>query len=168
MREDVPMDVHPQTGESEHQRWIRNFSELLQELRVAQTGVQFLFAFLLGLAFTQRFGETTQTQRIVYVITLVITTVSAVLLIAPVSYHRIVFRRNMKPTLVRHSHRMALGGLLALGLAVVFAVFLIVDVVFGTLVGALVAAGIAAWFVVFWYLIPWFNRGELAQRQKDY
>jgi Na+-driven multidrug efflux pump len=94
--------------------------------------------------------------------------VSAVLLIAPVSYHRIVFRRHMKPTLVRHSHRMALGGLLALALAVVCSVFLIVDVVFGTVAGAAIAAGIAAWFAVFWYLIPWLSRGELVPRQKDY
>lgn len=154
-------------GESEHQRWIRNFQELLQELRVAQTGVQFLFAFLLGLAFTQRFQETTSAQRIVYVVTLVLTTLSAVLLIAPVSYHRIVFRRHMKPTLVRHAHRMALGGLLVLALAVVSSVYLIVDVVFGTLVGGLVAAGIAGWFVVFWYLIPWLNRDEFAEREED-
>jgi hypothetical protein len=161
------MDEGPVSGESEHQRWIRNFQELLQELRVAQTGVQFLFAFLLGLAFTQRFQQTTEAQRVVYVVTLVITTVSAVLLIAPVSYHRIVFRRHMKPTLVRHAHRMAVGGLLALALAVVCAVYLIVDVVFGTLVGALVAAGIAGWFAVFWYLIPWLARNEFTDRLTD-
>jgi hypothetical protein len=166
MREDGPMDGGP-TGESEHQRWIRNFQELLQELRVAQTGVQFLFAFLLGLAFTQRFQETTSAQRIVYVVTLVVTTLSAVLLIAPVSYHRIVFRRHLKPTLMRHAHRMAVGGLLALALAVTSAVYLIVDVVFGTLVGGLVAAGIAGWFFVFWYLIPWLNRDEFAEGEED-
>ena len=160
------MDGEP-PGESEHQRWIRNFQELLQELRVAQTGVQFLFAFLLGLAFTQRFQDTTSAQRIVYVATLVLTTMSAVLLIAPVSYHRIVFRRHMKPTLVRHAHAMALGGLLALALSVVGAVYLIVDVVFGTLVGGLVAAGIAGWFFVFWYLIPWLHRDEFTERDED-
>lgn len=146
--------------ESDHQRWIRNFQELLQELRVAQTGVQFLFAFLLGLAFTQRFEKITEPDRVVYVVTLVVTTMSAVLLIAPVSYHRIVFRRHLKPTLVRHAHLMAVGGLFLLALAVVGAVFLVVDVVFGTLVGGLVTGGVAGWFVVFWYLIPWLARGE--------
>src|SRR5947209_10039375 len=83
------------------ERWDRNFSELLQELRVAQTGVQVLFAFLLTLPFTNRFERITEVQRGTYVVTLVAAAAATALLIAPVSYHRLVFRQGRKPQLVR-------------------------------------------------------------------
>jgi hypothetical protein len=38
----------------------RNMNELLQELRVAHTGVQILFALLLTLVFQQRFADITE------------------------------------------------------------------------------------------------------------
>ncbi len=144
--------------ESAPERWDRNFQELLQELRVAQTGVQFLFAFLLSLAFTNRFTTLDDTERIVYVATLVATSAAAALLIAPVSYHRIVFRQHLKPVLVRAAHRMATGGLALLAAAIVAAVFLVVDVVLGATTGALITAGVAGWFLVFWYLVPFLAR----------
>jgi hypothetical protein len=151
---------------SEAERWNRNFQELLQELRVAQTGVQILFAFLLTLAFTNRFTELGTAQRAVYVATLVVASAATGLLIAPVSYHRIVFRRHLKPQVVRAAHKMAAGGLVFLAAAVVGAVFLVVDVVFGGLVGGLIAAGIAGWFTVFWYVVPFLARGERLPRDR--
>jgi hypothetical protein len=76
------------------ERWDRNFTELLQELRVAQTGVQILFAFLLTLPFTNRFGSVSDLDKVVYVITLMASATATALLIAPVSYHRQVFREG--------------------------------------------------------------------------
>jgi hypothetical protein len=67
-------------GETEIQAHDRQFGELLQELRVAQTGVQILFAFLLGLAFTPRFADLSGGQQGVYLVTLVLAAVSAALL----------------------------------------------------------------------------------------
>src|SRR5256714_6588449 len=100
------------TGRSEAplERWDRNFSELLQELRVAQTGVQVLFAFLLTLPFTNRFERITGVQRGTYVVTLVAAAAATALLIAPVSYHRLVFRQGRKPQLVRTGSKQATLG----------------------------------------------------------
>jgi hypothetical protein len=69
----------------------RNMSELLQELRVAQTGVQILFAFLLTLVFQPRFNEIDQFQRWTYVVTLLLSVVTAGLLVAPAATHRVTF-----------------------------------------------------------------------------
>src|SRR5919112_1711476 len=87
-------------GETLDQVLDRNLNELLQELRVAFTGVQILFAFLLGLAFTQRFGELDGFGITVYTIALLPTASATMVLLAPVSFHRIVFRRGQKAALV--------------------------------------------------------------------
>jgi hypothetical protein len=140
--------------ETDDQKADRRYDELLQELRVAQTGVQFLFAFLLTLAFTQRFARITDFQHGLYVATLMATTVASALLIGPVPLHRILFRRGLKPRLVRGADLMARGGLVMLLLAINGAVLLILDVV---LTGALpfVLSGLAtAWFVLVWYVVP--------------
>jgi len=140
--------------ETEGERLDRNYNELLQELRVSQAGVQILFAFLLTLAFTQRFADTTSVQRGVYVTTLLLAATAAALLIAPVAFHRIVFRRQQKDDLVQAANRMALGGLAALLLAMVGAVLLILDVVLGRTPAVLLSALVAAWFVTLWLVLP--------------
>jgi hypothetical protein len=141
-------------GESEAERIDRNFNDLLQELRVSQAGVQILFAFLLTLAFSQRFEDITTFQRNVYIVTLLCTAAATALIIGPVSYHRLVFRRRLKPTLVNASNRMAIGGLAFLFLAMVGSVLLITDVVLGGGIVGWITAGTAAWFLIFWYAIP--------------
>jgi len=80
----------PSSGrdETDLERWDRNFTELLQELRVAQTGVQILFAFLLTLPFTNRFEQTTELDRGVYVATIVAAAAATALLIAPARHVR--------------------------------------------------------------------------------
>jgi hypothetical protein len=144
-------------GESEEQTVDRQFSELLQELRVAQTGVQILFAFLLGLAFTPRFPDLTGAQQAVYLVTLVLSAVSAALLIGPVGYHRTVFRQRLRPQLVKTGHRYAIAGLVLLLLALVSAVQLAASFVLGTW-ATLLAAALAGLFATLWFAIP------LAQR----
>src|SRR5579875_1571606 len=86
--------------ESEAERLDRNFNELLQELRVAQTGVQILFAFLLSIAFQHNFTKLSAEQRDLYIGTLVSAALAAVLIIAPVAAHRLLFRQHRKDTLV--------------------------------------------------------------------
>ena len=136
------------------QRVDRAYNEILQEVRVAQTGVQILFAFLLALAFTTRFLTVTTFQRGLYVSTLMLCSGSAALLIAPAAFHRVVYRRRLKPHLVRAANRLALAGLAVLLLALVSALLLILDVTVG-LVPAVSLAGISfAWFSTWWFLMP--------------
>jgi hypothetical protein len=140
--------------ESEAERADRNYNELLQELRVAQTGVQFLFAFLLTLAFTQRFTQITDFQKGLYVATLIAASLAAALLIGPVPFHRILFHRGLKPRLVRGADLMARGGLALLLLSVNGAVLLILDVVLSRPWPFVLAGLVTVWFVVVWYVVP--------------
>jgi hypothetical protein len=140
--------------EPEWQRLDRNFTELLQELRVAQTGVQILFAFLLGIAFQQRFRNLLEYQRDVYLATLVSAACAAVLLIAPVAVHRLLFRRHLKDAVVAIASRLAAAGLFFLALAVVMAVLFVVDVVAGPVAGVVVAVAIAVLVAVLWVALP--------------
>lgn len=137
--------------EAESHRWNRNFNELLQELRVAQTGVQILFGFLLTVPFSNRFARTTTLQVTVYAMTLVACALAAALLIAPVSHHRRMFRQGRKPELVIYADRLARAGLLALMVTVTGAVFLVMDVLVGLVVAVVVAFVVAAAYYLLWY-----------------
>ena len=145
-------------GETPLQRADRAYGEILQEVRVAQTGVQILLAFLLALAFTARFAAITGFQRGLYVLTLMLCAGSAALLIAPAAYHRMVYRRRLKQHLVRAANRLALSGLLLLLLAIVAALVLILDVVLGTGPGLFLGTGALAWFVAWWFVLPVWSR----------
>jgi membrane associated rhomboid family serine protease len=145
--------------ETSTERADRNFNELLQELRVAQTGVQILFAFLLTLPFTDGFAKITAQERGVYLGTLIATALATSCLIAPVSHHRILFRRRRKPELVNVASRLALAGLAFLLISVVGSVYLIFDVVVGTGVAGVIAGAIGLWLLLVWYVYP------LAQRR---
>jgi len=150
--------VSPTVGggrpETDLQRWDRNFSELLQELRVAQTGVQILFGFLLTVPFSARFSQATTFQTGVYIFTVVACAVAAALLIAPVSQHRQVFRQGRKAELVRRADRLAQAGLLALLVAMSGVVFLLLDVLVGLAVACPLTAAVAAVYVLLWYRLP--------------
>jgi hypothetical protein len=144
-------------SESEFQRRNRNFAELLQELRVAQTGVQILFAFLLTLPFSNRFGEVNHFERIVYVITIVAAAAATAFLIAPVSYHRIVFREGRKSEVLAMASQMAQLGLLCLLVSLLGALFLAVDVVLSEPAVAVVTTAVAALYILLWYVLPAVN-----------
>jgi hypothetical protein len=146
-------------GETLDQLLDRNLAELLQELRVAITGVQILFAFLLGLAFTQRFASLDRFQVAVYTGTLLITALTTIVLIAPVSFHRLVFRRRQKSALIVVADRLLLLGLALLVLAISSAVLLVLDVVLGRWQGLVGAGGVAVVGALTWYGLPvWARR----------
>jgi hypothetical protein len=148
-------------AEAPLQRADRNFAELLQELRVAQTGVQILFAFLLTLSFMDRFAAIDAFQRGVYVFTLVASAVTVALLIAPVAVHRLLFQRGRKRELVRVGHRLALSGLLSLAATMLAGMLLVLDVVVGRVAAVSVIAVLAAVFVALWVGLPLrLRRGE--------
>jgi O-antigen/teichoic acid export membrane protein len=141
-------------NETEAQRIDRNYLELLQELRVAQTGTQILFAFLLTMAFTDRFEDITDFQRWVYVATLLSAAVASVLLIGPVPMHRMLFRRQLKNELVNAANRMAIAGLAMLAVALHGAVLLALDVALGGWVPFAAVGALAVWCVLLWYVVP--------------
>lgn len=140
--------------ETTTQRLDRNWSSLLQELRVVQTGVQLLTGFLLTLPFQQRFDVLNHPMRALYLATVVCSVGATVLLIAPVATHRILFRQRRLKILVSAAHRCAYAGLLLLGLAVAGTTVVIFDAVAGT--RAAVIAGICAFlaFATFWVVVP--------------
>ena len=145
-------------GEGPLQRADRAYGEILQEIRVAQTGVQILFAFLLTLAFTARFRSITHSQRDIYVMTLMLCAAATALLIAPAACHRVVYRRRLKRFLVRVASRLALAGLVLLLLAMISALLLILDVVAGLTPALLLAAAALLWFVIWWFALPLWSR----------
>src|SRR3954451_11624505 len=98
-------------NETALERCDRNLVELLQEVRVVQTGVQVLFAFLLTAPLAARFPELTAFQRYDYFTTLLAAGAAAILLIAPTAYHRILFRCGDKDYLVQIANRFTLAGL---------------------------------------------------------
>jgi MFS family permease len=144
----------PTRNETEHERLDRNWNELLQELRVTQTGIQILTGFLLTLPFQQRFVELDEFQRNVFLVTVSLSAAATGMIIAPVSFHRVVFRKQEKPLLVRASDIFARAGLILLALAVSCVALLIFDVVVGRLAGFLASSSLLALFVLCWFIAP--------------
>ena len=140
--------------ESEKERLDRNLSELLQELRVALPGVQVLFAFLLTVPFQQGFETVTPFQERVYFVTLLLTAISAALLIAPSAYHRMIFRTQQKHHLIFTANRLAIAGLAFLALAMTGAVLLVTDVIFGSTATWITAGAALTVYVLLWYALP--------------
>jgi hypothetical protein len=150
MRDETPLE-----------RADRNYNELLQELRVAQTGIQILFAFLLTIPFQQRFGEEVGTGlRQEYLATLLVTAMATALLIAPVTMHRLLFRQGLKPQLVTTADILAKFGLACLAVAVLLAVFLIVAVVSAQSTAFWFVGGLGALFAVTWVIVPLIVRAK--------
>jgi Family of unknown function (DUF6328) len=152
--------------ETDTERLDRNLIELMQEVRVVQTGVQVLFAFLLTVPFSSRFDEITDFQRGAYFAALVGTAAASVLLIAPTSVHRILFRMGQKEYMVDLSNRLAMGGLLSLAVAMVAAMLLVSDVMFGRAVAVVIAVATAVAFAFVWAALPLRRRREIGAARK--
>ncbi len=146
--------------ESNKERVDRELVELLNEVRVAIPGAQVLLAFLLGIAFTERFPSLTSLQRGVYFATLLLVAASIALMIAPTAYHRANFRDGDKERLLQTSTRMVLASLGLLLGAVTGAVFLVTDLLYGLGPSLVVGALTAAWFLWFWFVFPVVDRGS--------
>jgi multisubunit Na+/H+ antiporter MnhE subunit len=156
---DAKDDIRGEVGqngsrnETPEERADRNMNELLQELRVVQAGVQILVAFLLSMSFTERFARIDEFQRWTYVVTLLMSMLTAGLLIAPAAVHRVTFRRGLKPEIVQTGHKLFSAGLATLVLTLAGGTLLVMDVAVGrtfaidcAVVVGLVLAGL--WFVL--------------------
>jgi hypothetical protein len=144
--------------ESPKERVDRELDELLSEVRVAIPGAQVLFAFLLGVAFTQGFSELTEFQRDVYFATLLSTAAATALLIAPTAHHRLNFRDGDKERLLYSATRMVLTALVLILFTISGVVFLVGDVLYSSRPAALAGMATAAWFVWFWFALPLVRR----------
>src|SRR3954465_5805252 len=142
-------------NETELERCDRNLVELLQEVRVVQTGVQVLFAFLLTAPLAARFPRLSDFQQLTYFVTLLSVGAAAILLIAPTAYHRVLFRLGDKEHLVTVANRFTLAGLVCVALSMVGALLLVTDLLFdATAVIAGTTALAALGCLVFWCLAP--------------
>jgi hypothetical protein len=150
-------------GESHKERVDRELIELLNELRVALPGVQFLFAFLLIVPFQQKVAQTTDFQRGVYFVALAAAALATALLIAPAAQHRILFRQHDKDMLLRRSNRSALAGLLALGVAICSALLLVVDILFSLTLAWVTAGALAVLLAWWWLAVPLWHRAHHEQ-----
>ncbi|MFJ4986821.1 DUF6328 family protein [Streptomyces sp. NPDC088732] len=156
-------DGHEGRGrhETEDERADRMWSELIQEVRVAQTGVQILFGFLLTVAFTPHYQRLGVVDHTIYIVTVVLGATATGALIGPVSFHRIVAGRRIKPQSVRWASRLTFAGLVLLLATMASAVLLVLRVATHGAYVPYVVAGVAVWYLACWYGLPlWARTGH--------
>ena len=146
-------------GEDRKKRVESNMQALLQELRVAQTGVQVLFAFLLTVPFQQSFHQVSASQRNVYHATLLASALSIVLFIAPAAQHRMLFGNQDASQLLGRFNRYAIAGLLCLGVALIGAVLLVTSFLFDPRRAVVTAVVSVAVILGLWVVVPLVRRG---------
>jgi len=140
--------------ETPNERADRNWNELLQELRVTQTGTQILTGFLLTIPFQQRFEDLDAYQKDVYLVLVVLAVLATALFVAPVSLHRVLFRKRLKPELVTAGSRFARAGLVVLALVMAGSAMLIFDVVLSRQAGWVVGGSSIVLLAASWWLVP--------------
>ncbi len=144
----------PPGGETRDETLARNLNELLQEVRIAQTGVQFLFGFLLAVAFTGRYAAASGFEQAVHLVAVVSAAASVALLTTPAAWHRSLFRKKHRPRLISVGNRLTIAGLACLAVTMTATVLLLVKVVAGPVVATVVTAATAAAFGAIWFLLP--------------
>ncbi|MFH8570042.1 DUF6328 family protein [Streptomyces sp. NPDC017993] len=150
--------------ESARERVNRRWNEILQETRVAQTGVQILFGFLLSVAFTPYFHELGAFDHAVYVITVILGASGTGALIAPVSIHRFLSGQRMKDDIIAIAGRLMVCGMVLLALTIGGTLLLLLHVVVPSLLAELLVGGVMLWFAVCWYVLPVWLRRRSARR----
>lgn len=153
--------------ETEEERLDRNYHELLQELRVAQTATGILFGFLLSVSFTGTMREADDFTHRLLAVAILACAGATGLIIAPVAFHRLVFHRGLKSTLVTVASRLAQGGLVLLLVALVATCLLALDSVLSRPWAIAFTAITSLWFVGFWYLLPLTVRRQGADPPPD-
>lgn len=140
--------------ETELERYDRNLTELMGELRVALPGVQVLFGFLLVAPFNARFGHTSPFERRLYFAALLLTLLASMLLIAPTLIHRLEFRQGRKQDIVRVGNRLTIAGLTVLAAAMTSAIALVTHYMFGQTTTIVTASVATAGFAGLWFALP--------------
>ena len=146
--------------ETANERADRNWDELLQELRVMQTGTQILTGFLLAVAFQPRFTDMDELQRDLYVILVALAAVATILALAPVGMHRALFGRRRKPELVRIAARIVRIDLIVIGALTIGVTTLIVDFTVNRTAGVVALIAALALVAALWVALPRVMRGR--------
>lgn len=147
-------DVRDGRLESAAQRADRNWADVLQELRVLQTGTQILTGFLLALAFQPAFSDLSAAQRVGYLVLVGLSALTAILALAPVALHRAVFHRGVKPVVVRFGHRALISALTAVAVLLTGVVAFVFDVVVGVEAAVIAVVVLAVVILVLWVVGP--------------
>ena len=160
MTEPADADPRDSRDETDDERYDRNWNDLLQELRVTQTGTQILTGFLLALAFQQRFADLEDSQLSLYLVLVGLAGLCTVLGLAPVVLHRTFFNKRMKEHVVTMGNRLVLAEVVVVGLLAVGVTSFIFDFVVGHPAG--IAAGVVSTVVVLllWVLLPQLRRRD--------
>lgn len=140
-----------ETGE---ERADRKWGELIQEIRVAQTGVQILFGFLLTVVFTPRYTQLEQVDRTIYIVTVVLGAAATGALIGPVSLHRIVVGRRVKERAVQWASRLTFAGIVLLLATMTSSLLLILRVATHDAHVPWLVSGVVAWYLFCWFAVP--------------
>jgi hypothetical protein len=146
--------------ESTGERLDRELMELLQGIRVVMPGVQVLLAFLLTVPFQQRFAELPGSLRNAFFAAIACATLATVLLIAPSTHHRLLFRAREKEWLLRVGNQMALWGTVLLGASIVLALYVVTNVLFTSEQALLTTAIAIVVFAGLWYVLPLTRRSS--------
>ncbi|MCM2416216.1 MULTISPECIES: DUF6328 family protein [unclassified Streptomyces] len=168
-RADGESDRSP-TGSSEEdprERVNRRWNEILQETRVAQTGIQILFGFLLSVAFTQRFERLGDFDHRVYVVTVVLGASAIGALIAPVALHRFLAGSQMKDEVVAVAGRFMVCGMVLLALTIGCTLLLLLHTVLTDTLAEVLVGAVMAWFAAAWFLLPFVLKARSARRDGD-
>ncbi|MFI2186369.1 DUF6328 family protein [Streptomyces sioyaensis] len=149
-----PRDTAPGRHESPEERADRRWAELLQEVRVIQTGVQILFGFLLTVVFTPRFATLQQTDKTIYVVTVLLGAATTGALVGTVTFHRLVAGHRLKPETVLWASRLSLVGIVLLLGTVTSALLLILRIAMDNSAVPWIVAGLVGWFMLCWFALP--------------
>ncbi|MFE9775205.1 DUF6328 family protein [Streptomyces sp. NPDC005931] len=145
-------------NETEEERADRMWQELIQEVRVAQMGVQILFGFLLTVVFTPKYGDLSDTDQTIYIVTVVLGACATGALIGPVSLHRLVSGRRVKPQAVQWASRLTLLGLVLLLATTCASLLLILRVATHDDSVPWLVAGVVLWYLLCWFALPMWTR----------
>lgn len=140
--------------ESDQRRLARNVNELLQELRVAQAGVQILFGFLLSIAFTEKYASVNDFIRYTHLVTVLCAAAAVALLTAPAAWHRVLFRQGRREDVVATGNTFALLGLGFLALAMTGTVLVLSEVIVGEVGGIVIGVAALVVFTTLWFVWP--------------
>jgi hypothetical protein len=149
--------------ETKAQRLNRELGELQQELRILLPGVQVLFAFLLTVPFSQRFDSLSGSERGLFVTALSCAAAASAFLIAPGAMHRLLFREHEREWLIVMGNRFAIVGTVFLAVTMGCALYLVVEVIYGSKFASGIAAGLGLVFVTLWYVVPLVRRARTAE-----
>ncbi|MEU3276586.1 DUF6328 family protein [Streptomyces antibioticus] len=150
--------------ETEDERADRMWGDLIQEVRVAQTGVQILFGFLLTVVFTPRFTTLSDTDEVIYIVTVVLGSAATGALIGPVALHRLVSGRRMKPQAVQWASRLTFVGLVLLLATMTAALLLVLRVATHDDYVPWLVTGVVLWYVLCWFALPLWTRYRYTTR----